>query len=104
MVRPVLRVALLITLVVLAVSACGGGHYFTRLAPRTAAKLGRGILRGLPAFKMLVLLVALFPTSDYFYNAAFALLQRRVGEDQQPTRRPLRRRIKAEICLHRNVL
>ena len=39
---------------------------------------------------MLALLAALFPTS-YFYNAAFALLQRRVGEDEEPTRRPLRR-------------
>ena len=38
------------------------------------------------------------------WSAAFALQQRRVGEDRQPTRRPLRRRIKAEICLHRNEL
>jgi hypothetical protein len=43
-----------------------------------------------PPFIMLALLAALFPTS-YFYNAAFALLQRRVGEDEEPTRRPLRR-------------
>ena len=32
---------------------------------------------------MLALLAALFPTS-YFYNAAFALLQRRVGDESNP--------------------
>jgi hypothetical protein len=43
---------------------------------------GRGILRRVPAFIMLALLAALFPTS-YFYNAALALLQqRRVGDER----------------------
>jgi hypothetical protein len=50
-------------------------------------------------------LLSMYPLKNLVFGAALALLQqRRVGEDQQPTRRPLRRGIKAEICLHRNVL
>ena len=46
--------------------------------------LGRGILRGVPVLKLC-------------YNDGWAAYL-------HPTRRPLRRRIKAHICPHRNVL
>jgi hypothetical protein len=40
-------------------------------------------------------LILILAALGRLFGAAFALLQRRVGEDSQPTRRPLRRRIKA---------
>ena len=54
---------------------------------------------------MLALLAALFPTSlPLQRQRGLRFAATTGGEDEQPTRRPLRRRIKAEICLRRNVL